>query len=231
MKILCTICARKGSKGLKNKNILKIKGKPLIEYTLLTSINSKCFDNISVSSDINFPIKFKNKYKQLYFHKRVKKLSGDRIGKIAVIRNLLEESERYHKTKYDIVVDLDITSPLRKEIDIKRALKTFVDNNYNNLITITESKKNPYFNMIEIKNNKPNLIKKGKIYLSRQTAPKTYDMNASIYIWKREYLIKNNNLLNKKTGFYIMPRFRSIDIDDELDFFVSKQIIERNLNK
>ena len=227
MKILCTICARKGSKGLKNKNLLKINGKHLIEFTLDIAIKSKCFDNISVSSDITFSKIFKGKYKKIYFNNRSKRLSGDKVGKLIVIKDLLLASEKKFKIKYDIVVDLDVTSPLRKIIDIKNALKKFLDNNNNNLITISESKKNPYFNMIEIKKNKLKLVKKGKNYLSRQSAPKTYDMNASIYIWKRDYLINNNNLLNNKTGYFIMPKTRSIDIDDELDFFITKKLIEK----
>ena len=94
-------------------------------------------------------------------------------------------------------------------------------------------KKNPYFNMIEIKNNKVQIVKKLKknIY-RRQDAPKTYDCNASIYIWKRKSLINFKSFYTNKTVFYEMPESRSIDIDSELDFKLVEFLLkEKNGNK
>ena len=99
---------------------------------------------------------------------------------------------------------MDVTSPLRNYKDIQKSFKKFKKNKSDNLFSVN-SKKNPYFNMIEIKNKKVNLIKKGKKIISnRQKAPKTFDMNASIYIWKKKYLFKTYNLFGKKTSIYIM---------------------------
>ena len=91
---------------------------------------------------------------------------------------------------------------------------------------MTPSKKNPYFNIIEVKKKKVQLVKKEKkIIHNRQKAPKTYDMNASIYIWKKKHLFKTYNLFGKKTSIYIMPPERSIDIDSSFDFKLVKHLL------
>ena len=128
MKILCTICARKGSKGLKNKNLLKInKNYNLIDYTLNQALKVKEINSIVVSSDIS-NLK-KNKNKKIFYLNRSKNLSGDKIGKLNVIRNATIISEKFFKLKYDYVIDLDVTSPLRKISDIKKAIELFKKRN------------------------------------------------------------------------------------------------------
>ena len=94
-------------------------------------------------------------------------------------------SERHYKKKYDYVVDLDVTAPCRDANDIKKAFKKF-QNQKNMLVSVTKSRKNPYFNMLEIKNRSISLVKKtSKEIVARQKSPTVYDMNASIYMEKR----------------------------------------------
>ena len=97
------------------------------------------------------------------------------------------------------------------------------------LITGCKSRKNPYYNMIEIVNNKLKITKKfkKKIY-RRQDSPKTYDCNASIYIWNRKSLINFKSFFTKKTVFYEMPENRSIDIDSKLDFQLVEFLLKKN---
>jgi len=226
MKILCTICARKGSKGLKNKNIKDLGGKPLVNHTIDQAINSKIFDYIAVSTDSKIIFNIAKK-KGLFCPKlRKKNLSGDKISKIMVIRDLTNQIEKYVKFRFDIICDLDVTSPLRKIKDIKRCIN-MIDKKCNNVITGNISKKNPYFNMVENKNNKIQLVKKGKVINSRQKAPKVYDMNASIYIWKRDILFSKSPLFNNKTKLYEMPYSRSVDIDDITDFKIVQKLYEK----
>lgn len=229
-KIICTICARKGSSGLKNKNILKINNKKLIEYTIDIAIKSKIFDHIALSSDIKFSEQFKRKYRDIYFYNRPKKLSGPKIGKVEVIRDLLISAENKTKTNFEFIYDLDVTSPLRSLSDIKKSINKFIKNrNSTNLVSVTPAHKNPYFNLLVLKNNKLELLKKtNKNYLSRQTSPKVFEMNASIYIWRRKYLLKTDKIIDRNTIYYEMPRQKSIDIDDKFDFFIVKTLIEKN---
>ena len=149
--------------------------------------------------------------------------------------------------KFDICVDLDITSPLRNINDIRKSVKYFINHkNLNNLFSVCEAKKNPYFNMVEIKNNKVHIVKKLKkkyskfkaapsskwsSFYRRQSAPKVFDMNASIYIWRRSRLLNSNKLFSKDTGVYYMPPERSIDIDSLFDLLLVKQIIKYEKRK
>lgn len=229
-KILCTICARKNSKGLKNKNLKKISNKPLVTITLEHAIKSKLFDNIVVSSDSKAIEKICKK-KRVFFIDREKKLSGSYISKIDVIKDALKKSEKTYKQKYELIVDLDVTSPLRKISDIKKAINLFNKSKYHNLVSGSDSRKNPFFNQVFKKQNRISLVKNTKKRIvSRQLAPKVFDLNASIYIWKRYTLLNNKKLINKKTGIFKMKAERSIDIDDKLDFKIVKYIFENKLN-
>ena len=210
--ILCTICMRGGSKGVTNKNILKINGKPLLYYSLKQAKDSNLFNKIVVSTDSKKIATLSKKYGAECWFRRPKKLATDKAGKLQVIRHVLLKSEKFFNQKFDIVIDLDATSPLRNVSDIKSA--------YNK----------PYFNQIEFKKNKYNIvIRKKSIPKRRQDAPKVYDMNASIYIWKRNFLLKSDNIFTKKTSLFLMPPERSCDIDSKLDFdFVEYMLIKKN---
>ena len=220
MKILCTICARKGSKGLKNKNLIKLKNKPLYMHTFNFAKKVNFIDHIVVSTDSK---QIKNKVGNLYsWFLRPKKLSGDNVSKIEVIKDAVLKSEKKHNCKYEYVIDLDVSSPLRNMDDMINSYKKFIQNKYENLFSVTEASKNPYFNMIEYKNKFVKTVNYKKKYNSRQKAPKVYSMNASIYLWKKSVLFSKNPLFNKKTGIYIMPKERSFDIDDIIDFKIVK---------
>ena len=217
--ILCTICVRSGSKGVKNKNIKKIKGKPLIYYTLNQARKSKLFNNIVISTDSEKILEYSKKEKNIDRIKRPKNLAKDDSPKIPVIRHCLIEMEKRYKKKYDLIFDLDVTSPLRKIYDLKKALNKMIRNKSDNLFSVCLSKRNPYFNAVEFKKNKIKPIKNlMKQITSRQNAPVVYDMNASIYIWKRITLLNSNTVFQKRTSIYIMPEERSLDIDTPLDF-------------
>jgi CMP-N-acetylneuraminic acid synthetase len=121
---------------------------------------------------------------------------------------------------FDIVVDLDPTSPLRNIDDIKNCINLLLENNASNIITGNLAKKSPYFNMVELDENGNAHLSKAPKHLitGRQSSPKVYEMNASIYVWRRNNLLENNSLWQNNTKFYEMPAERSIDIDSEIDF-------------
>tara|TARA_X000000950_G_C13864186_1_gene640019 strand:- start:1242 stop:1934 length:693 start_codon:yes stop_codon:yes gene_type:complete len=229
MKILCTICARSKSKGLKNKNIKLLNDKPLISYTINQAIRSNIFHEIIISTDSKKIEKIALSYGIKSIGKRPDSLSNNTISKIDVIRHAVSKFEKSTSDKYYTIIDLDITSPLRKISDIKNSFKMFKNNNTDNLITVCESRKNPYFNMVELKNKKVKLVKRLKNKISsRQKAPKVFEMNASIYIWKRDVLFSKNPLFRKKTSIYEMPYERSIDIDSIQDFEIVKFYMKNN---
>ena len=231
MKVLCTICARKGSKGVPNKNIKEILGKPLIAFSIEQALESSLFDKIVVSTNSDEITTIAKKYGAECWFSRPSELCKDDSAKIPAIQHALRESEKKFNCKFDQIIDLDVTSPLRNVQDIRKAYNIFLKDGLDNLITGTKSRRNPYFNMIEIKNGKVELSKKLKnTPVSRQLSPQVYDMNASIYIWSRDFLLKSNSLFSGRLGFYEMPEDRSIDIDSQLDWEVVKMIMEQKSN-
>jgi CMP-N,N'-diacetyllegionaminic acid synthase len=218
--ILCTICARGGSKGVKNKNIKELNGKPLIAYTIEQAKESGLFEHIVISTDSDDIANVAQECGAEVFFKRSAEMASDTAGKLDVIKDAFKRSEEYYSKTFDYLIDLDATAPLRSVEDIINSFKQFKKDNNENLITAMPSRRSPYFNLVEQDKN-------GKVYLSkklddavvrRQDAPKSYDMNASIYIWKRDIILNENSIFLKKTGLYVMPEERSIDIDTELDY-------------
>lgn len=218
--ILCTICARGGSKGVQNKNIKELNGKPLVAYTIEQAKDSGLFEHIVISTDSDNIANVAKEYGAEVFFKRSEEMASDTAGKLDVIKDAFKRSEEHYNKTFDYLIDLDATAPLRNVEDIINSFNQFKENDNDNLITAMPSRRSPYFNLVEQDKN-------GKVYLSkkldsavvrRQDAPKSYDMNASIYIWKRDVILNTNSLFLEKTGLYVMPEERSIDIDNELDF-------------
>jgi CMP-N,N'-diacetyllegionaminic acid synthase len=219
-KVLCTICARGGSKGVKNKNIKNLNGKPLIAYTIEQARASGLFEHIVISTDSDEISNISKEFGAEVFFKRSPEMASDTAGKLDVIRDAFIRSEDFYNEKFDYLIDLDATAPLRDVQDIINSFKQFLEENNDNLITAMPSRRSPYFNLVEVdKDGKIALSKKlDSAIVRRQDAPKSYDMNASIYIWKRETVLNENSIFLEKTGLYVMPEERSIDIDTELDF-------------
>ena len=224
---------RSGSQGVRNKNMKLINGKPLMYYTIKQAIKSKLFDNIVVSTDSKKILAIAKSYGAEGWFMRPKRLASSTSAKIPVIKHALQKAEQFYNKNFKYVIDLDVTSPLRKTEDITNAYKTFIKNKGNVLISVTRSRKNPYFNMVEVIKKKIKKVKttKKKIF-RRQDAPITYDMNASIYIWNRNDLINSKlTILEKnktnKTVFYEMPGARSIDIDSDLDFEIVEFLLKK----
>ena len=229
---------RGGSQGLKNKNIRLINGKPLMYFTIKQAIKSKIFDSIVVSTDSKKMLVRAKSFGAEGWFIRPKRLASNTCSKIPAIKHALKEAEKFYNKKFKFIVDLDVTSPLRRVEDIVGAYKTFIKIKGDILITGAKSKKNPYFNIVEIVNKKVKRVKnsKKKIF-RRQDAPKTFDMNASIYIWNRKTLINSKSVnevlergVKSKTVLYEMPESRSIDIDSELDFKLVEFLLKKKIN-
>lgn len=234
MNSVCTICARGGSKGVPNKNIKLLNGVPLIVYTIQQAIESKLFSRIIVSTDSQMIASIAIDAGAECWFLRPKYLSTDKASKLDAIRHAVTKAEKKFNTSYDFIFDLDATSPLRKVSDIKNAFRHFIKSKSSNLITATPARKNPYFNMVEYSGDRIKLVKSVKgamLPQSRQAAQLVYDMNASIYIWKKASLFKNVKLINKDTVLYEMPEERSVDIDTMIDWHLVELLMQLNRKK
>lgn len=220
MKRICTICARGGSKGVKGKNVRTLFGKPLIAHSIGQARASGLFDAIAVSSDSALILEISKDCGVEYPIRRPDGLATDQAAKLPAIRHCVAEVERQVGYQFDTMVDLDATSPLRHIEDIHNAVAMHEESGADNVITAMPARRSPYFNLVELNaDGIPILSKPLKdAIVRRQDSPKCYDMNASIYVWKRKVLFERDTVFNKTTRLYIMPEERSIDIDSELDF-------------
>lgn len=223
--VLCTICARGGSKGVANKNIKKINGLELIAYSIIQAQNSKLFEHIVISTDSEDIAKIATKYGGEVFFKRAAHLATDEAAKLPVIRDALLKSEEYFQMQFDTLIDLDASAPLRSSLDIQKAYEQFIQEKKEVLITAVPARRNPYFNLIEVQGNFVQKSKTGD-FTTRQNAPKCYDMNASIYIFKRDRLLKSDDLFGDKTSLFVMDENTAFDIDSELDFKIVEFLIK-----
>lgn len=229
MRRLCTICARSGSKGVVNKNTRKLAGKPLLAYSILQAKKSGLFQFIAVSSDCDEVLSLAKKWGADYLIKRPDRLATDSAPKIPAIQHCVKTVEKSTQQSFDSIVDLDVTSPLRFVSDIKNAVALLETKQVNNVITGTPARRSPYFNLVEI--NKQGIAHLSKTLSTpifcRQDAPDSYDLNASIYVWKREALLKHQTIFLDDTLLYIMPGERSIDIDSQLDFDIVEFLMSK----
>lgn len=225
MKILFTICGRAGSKGIKNKNIREFVGKPLPYYTISaidlflkeTSLNVEA--DIVVNSDSKELLELmkNNSLRTIETIVRDENLAGDAVGKIAVINDcLLKMENRTHK-KYDIVVDLDITSPLRTAENIEQLIKKQIESKADVTTSVTTARRNPYFNQVmRTEHGYKKVIASN--FTARQQAPEIFDMNASLYAYSPEFLKSGKGVLDGYCECIEMYDTGVLDLDHENDF-------------
>ena len=226
---LCTICARGGSKGVPGKNIRPLLGKPLIAYSIEQARASGLFERIAVSSDSRDILAAAKAAGAEFLVERPDSLASDTAAKAPAILHALEAVERDTGMKYDVLVDLDATSPLRLPADIQGAVALLEQNRLPSVITGALSHRSPYFNLVEEAPNGTIAPSKRPAsgVVRRQDAPRTYDMNASIYVWNTEVFRTRPQVFYEGTRLFEMPDARSHDIDSELDFQIVESILAR----
>lgn len=231
--ILITICARGGSKGVKGKNIRNLNGKPLIYYTIKQAIEWGKASKIVVTTDSKIIAEIAKSFGAEVPFVRPKNLSTDTAPTLPVLTHALLESEKIYKQKFDLVIDLPVTAPVRSIKDIENSYKLFKKKNPKNLVTVTPSHRNPYFNMLEInKKGRVEYSKQGS-FTRRQDAPQVYDMNNSIYIYQSDYLRTDGvkDKISDDTIAYVMDPISAIDIDTETDFRILEALVKDSVVK
>lgn len=224
-KIVCVVPARGGSKGVPRKNIKMIAGKPLIAYTIGQALQSPYIDRVIVSTEDAEIADVSRQFGAETPFTRPVELAGDQSSTIDVLLHAihwLQEKEEYH---FDILVLLHATTPLRNVYDINSCIEMLIAEKADNVFSVTEAHRNPYFNMVEAgRDGKVKLSKKGD-FMTRQSAPAVYDMNSAIYVWWTDILKKEKKIFLDKSHIYVMPKERSIDIDDDLDFRIAEFLV------
>ncbi len=225
MNYLFTICGRAGSKGLANKNVSMFCGRPLVYYTLaaialvlrqLQEDGHFCKVALNTDSDrLKELVMAQNKLEILCIN-RTEDMAGDRVAKVTVIKDTLDRAENYWTCCFDYVIDLDITSPLRTCADVLDAIKIKEARagDTDVVYSLVPARKNPYFNMAKKVGRYFEKVIHAR-YISRQEAPKVYDMNASIYVYEPRALREKNasDFFNDRADAIVMRDTAVLDID------------------
>lgn len=224
MRILFTICGRAGSQGLKNKNLKNLYKKPLVGYVLsVIELYKKTTDNqidIALNTD---SIELKQLVDELaddvLYVPRKEHLTSNTVGKIKVIKDTYATLKDELNKEYDLIVDLDITSPLRTKQDLENLIKKHqVEKDKDIIFSVVASRRNPYFNMVKVNDSVATIVIP-TAFTSRQQAPKIYDMNASMYSYKPSFLEQHDYIFDGRCGYLEMEETLILDIDDEEDFY------------
>ena len=227
MKIIGIIFARGNSKGIKNKNLLKFKKTTWLGNSIKQAFASRYIDRVIVSTESNKIIKEAKKNDAEVSFKRPKILASNNSPEIKSWRHAIRFLNK--NKDIDYIVSIPTTAPLRSVSDINKCIHLAIKKKLDIVFSITQSVKNPYFNMVTEKNKKLNLIcKNEKIFSTRQSSPRCYDLTTVCYVFKPNYIMKTKNIFSGKTGFVLIPKKRAIDIDDKLDYKIANFLSTKN---
>lgn len=229
--ILATICCRGGSKGVPGKNIKLLKGKPLIAHTIEAAKGSSLIDELIISTDDEEIAAVAKQYGSNVPFMRPNDLATDTASKWPVFIHAVEAYERLTGKTVEYLVDLDVTVPLKTAQDIDGAIRLAMNNTDTDVvITGYEPERNPYFNMMEVKENGfAEIVKMGeKPIVRRQDAPQVYSLTPAAYVVRKSALYEFEHWSKAKCRIHPIPRERAIDIDTDIDFKIVEFLMENN---
>jgi CMP-N,N'-diacetyllegionaminic acid synthase len=219
---LVIIPARGGSKRLPRKNVLELSGKPLIVWSIEAGLKSKYIDKVVVTSDDDEILSISKEYGAEII-KRPDYLANDTAKTFDAIKHTIENMQ-----KYDYIVLLQPTSPLRNEFHIDEAIELLELKKADAVVSVCEMEHSPLWSNTLPKDDNMNSFLKDEVLNKRSQDLETYyRLNGAIYICKTEKLLSEESFFLKDNIFaYKMDRLNSVDIDEEIDFKIAKNLIK-----
>ena len=223
MKFAIVVPARKGSKGIKNKNLVKINDKHLIEYTLLAAKKSIVKQKFILTDDDKIK-KISKKYDFNSEYIRPKKVSHSKTSLANTILDFINTTKK--KYNYDYLVILQPTSPLRDHNDINNAIRIIRKKKALSLSSISKTQEHPY-EQIVLKNNKWKLLfnKSKKFYRRQDFDIDTYFITGAIYIISKKSILNYKKIITRKHVNFLMEKIKSLDINDHEDIEIAKHLL------
>jgi len=224
---LAIILARGGSKRLPRKNVLDLCGKPLIAYSIEAGLKSKYIDEVVVSSDNDEIISISEEFGANTI-KRPEELSNDTATTFDAIKHAIDNVE-----KYDYIVLLQPTSPLRDSKHIDEAIELLEIKNADAVVSVCEMDHSPLWsNTLDASLSMKNFLTDEILNKRSQDLEKYYRLNGAIYICKTDKLIEEKSFMLKDNIFaYVMNKQSSVDIDEEIDFKMAEAIKNKRVRK
>lgn len=231
--ILGIILARGGSKGIPQKNIKKLAGKPLISYTIEEALKSNYIDRLILSTDDKKIVKVAKDYEVEIPFMRPEELATDEANGNDAIKHILNFLNKNQNYKPNYLINLQPTSPLRSSKDIDKAIRVFFEkeNKFNSLISVCEAFENPYWMHTIEEDCLTPLMESFDNFTRRQELPKVYQPNGAIYLSTYKNFLKFNTFYTDTVYPYVMDKEKSIDIDDDLDWKLAEILMEEKYDK
>lgn len=221
---IAIIPARKDSKGVPRKNIKELCNKPLITWTIEAALKSDSVSRVIVSTDCEDIAEISRNHGAEVPFIRPDELATDSSSSMSVVSHMINQLNLKSKN----IIFLQPTSPLRTYLHIQEAYKKFIENDLESLVSITPVDKHPYWSYKVVKNKLINFFEEDHSGIRRQDLPEAYALNGAIYIFTQKFFESYNSFVSDESGYYLMDRYSSIDIDDDLDFKIAKLILEQN---
>ena len=233
-RILALIPARGGSKGLPGKNIRSLLGKSLVAWSIEQALDSKYIDKVAVSTESPIIASIARRYGADVPFLRPKKLATGKAKTIDVIFHALDYFSK-KREKFDYLVLLEPTSPLREIFDLDKAIRKLIDQSKvsDALVSVGEIRlESPYIAKLITNGYVAPVIKENrKKFFQRQQLPKTFFPYGVIYASKVEVLKKKKTFYHQKTIPYFIGRWQNYEIDDIYDFICIEAILKKRLGK
>lgn len=226
-RILAVVAARGGSKGIPRKNIRLLLGKPLIAYAIEPAKQCAEIDRLIISSDDSEIIEVAKQYGAEAPFVRPAELASDTAKALPVIQHAVAFMENFDTCRYDLIVYLEPTGPLRIADDIHGAIDKAITTGADSVVGVFELEDANPVRVKKIVDDQllPFCIPEPE-GLRRQEQEKAYLRNGSMYVFRRDNIMENNSLWGKDTRPWVMPRERSVNIDEPADFLVAEYFLK-----
>lgn len=223
------IFARGGSKGVKDKNIRMVAGKPLIAHSIEPALASQYIDKVIVSTDSE-RIADVAKQHGAEILMRPAELAGDKSPELLAWKHAIECNRELFQG-HETFISLPATSPLRSTEDIDTAIEKFRKGECDILFGISSAHRNPYLNMVKVNSDDLiEIVNPGSKAVRRQDVPEVYDVTTCVYVGNVGYILFCQSLMEGKVGYVEIPVQRSLDIDTEYDLYLADLMISHPFN-
>ena len=220
-KVLCVIPARGGSKGIKLKNLRVVCGETLLAHAVKTALACPEISKTVVSTDHDEIALAAEDCGIEMFFRRPRNLSGDIVGDFDVLLNALNEAEAHFEVKFDIILMLQPTSPLRTPEDVKKAIECLIANEYDSVWTISETD-SKYHPLKQLRLNESGTFDyfdpNSKNIVARQQLYSLFHRNGVVYAFTRDCLVNQKSIKGKKSGALLIDGHHvSIDTEEDIE--------------
>lgn len=224
MKAVGFIFARGGSKGLPKKNLQKIGGVSLVGRAVCHALGSGFLEKVVISSDDDEIIEEAVRHGAVCLFKRPDELASDSANEWDAWRHAVEYVMS-NGDDFDLFVSVPVTSPLRISEDIDNAVKVYMSQSADVVITGSDAERNPYFNMVQEKaGGKVSLVCENSGIIRRQDAPPVYDMTTVAYVMSPDYIMNHDSIWSGNTFISKVPKDRCADIDNLIDLECARAV-------